>query len=352
MSRRPDASPLIAPESRAPRRRAAGRHTSLIDDAADERPVEGTGQLPATGLSGGGTRVRIRGEAGRDEYPGADPPGSPADTVVMGGPGLFGGPLPRDGSSATWPRIGVNREPPPRPWYKNRARLTITAAGLAVVAFAGFLGVPALLRTLGVGAGTQSGFCPLCQFPVPSSAPVPAGAMPPPASPAAPAPAAKPHATASARAAVAASPAATAAPPRTAPASQPTTSPLVVTYSVQPESGGQFDGQVTIDNRGASAITNWQLIVALPGDTVSAVQNAEITDSSDVLFLSPAPDDLSIAPGATVTVSIFASGGTTNPAECSLDGVPCQLPVSQGSRTLTAIALARQPYAVGALSKP
>jgi hypothetical protein len=48
---------------------------------------------------------------------------------------------------------------------------TVATAGLAVVAFAGFLGVPALLHTLGVGA--QSGLCPLCQFPVPSSAPVP-----------------------------------------------------------------------------------------------------------------------------------------------------------------------------------
>jgi hypothetical protein len=95
----------------------------------------------------------------------------------------------------------------------------------------------------------------------------------------------------------------------------------VVTYSVLPGPGGQFDGQVTIGNQGTSAINNWQLIVASPDDTVSAVQNAEFSDNNDVLFLSPAPDDLSIAPDTTV----IASGSTTDPAECSFNGVACRL---------------------------
>ena len=247
------------------------------------------------------------------------------DLGDLGDLGLFGGPSPRDGSPGSWPRIGVNREPPPRSWHQNRTRLIIATAGLAVVAVAGFLGVPALLHTLGVGAGAQSGLCPLCQLPVPSSAPVPAGAMAAPASPAAPATKPRQKVTTPARATAAAAPPAAPAPPaRATPASRATSS-LVVTYSVLPGSGGQFDGQVTIGNQGTSAISNWQLIVALPADTVSAVQNAEFSDNNDVLFLSPAPDDLSIAPDTTVTVSIFASGSTTYPAECSFNGVACRL---------------------------
>ena len=53
------------------------------------------------------------------------------------------------------------------------------------------------------------------------------------------------------------------------------------------------------------------------------MQNAEISDQNDVLFLSPAPDDLSIAPGGTVDVTIFGSGPATTPAECSFNNVAC-----------------------------
>jgi endoglucanase len=97
-----------------------------------------------------------------------------------------------------------------------------------------------------------------------------------------------------------------------------------VTYTAIHTGGGGFTGQVTVVNRGTDAITGWQMVVALPGDTVSAVQNAEFTDDNDVLFLSPAPYDLSIAPGGTVTVSIFASGPDSTPAECSFNNVACQ----------------------------
>ena len=64
-------------------------------------------------------------------------------------------------------------------------------------------------------------------------------------------------------------------------------------------------------------------MVALPHNTVFAVQSAEISDQNDVLFLSPAPDDLSIAPGGTVDVTIFGSGPTTTLAECSFNNVAC-----------------------------
>ncbi len=89
-----------------------------------------------------------------------------------------------------------------------------------------------------------------------------------------------------------------------------------------PGPGGQFDGQVTIGAQGTSAINNGQLIVALPDDTVPAVQNAEFSDNNDVLFLSPAPDDLPIAPDTTVTVSIFASAAPPIPRSTRSTGWP------------------------------
>ncbi|HEY0718990.1 MAG TPA: cellulose binding domain-containing protein, partial [Streptosporangiaceae bacterium] len=88
--------------------------------------------------------------------------------------------------------------------------------------------------------------------------------------------------------------------------------------------GSNFTGQITVTNRGPAAVTGWKLVVALPGDTVSAVQNAEFTDDNDVLFMTPAPYDLSIGPGSTATITIYASGPDPAPAECSFDNVSCQ----------------------------
>jgi hypothetical protein len=338
-------------------RAAGGRHTSLIGGTDDSGP----GGYPADdpGRYGQGTRVTIRGDTGHQPWPdgpGASEPGETgyltgpgsrassdyrpgsgssepgragyrpgsgyrpggyeSDTVVIGDLGLFSSRRPAD-----WPKVGVSREPPRRPWFQNRARLAIAATGLAAVGIGGFVGVPALLQALGVDTGSQSGSCPVCQFPIPSSAAVP------PDSGSAPASSATSPARASTRTrAVPASPPAPAAvvrQPQSTPAGQ-TISPLSVTYSATPGSGGQFTGQVTVVNRGAAPITNWQMVVALPHDTVSAVQNAEISDQNDVLFLSPAPEDLSVPPGGTVVVSIFASGPTATPAACSFNNVPCQ----------------------------
>jgi Cellulose binding domain len=341
---------LTAPRRPGPvatrRRPGGGRHTSLVGSADDDSPPAGypdsspgypagypAGHPANDALYSQGTRVYIRGESGGEPWSGGSRPrggpggsgtgyrsggadtGNWADTVVMGDLGLFGG-----SRTGEWPKVGVNREPPPRPWFQNRARLAIAAAGLATVGFAGFVGIPALLNALGIGTGSQGGPCPVCQFPIPSSAAVAPGSGSSPAT--------APSATSSARTGTQTAPASPPPPvavvpqPRSTPAGQ-TIAPLSVTYSATPTGNGQFTGQVTVINQGSAPVTNWQLVVALPYDTVSAVQNAEISDQNDVLFLSPAPDDLSIAPGGTVVVSIFASGSMTTPAECSFNNVPC-----------------------------
>jgi hypothetical protein len=77
-------------------------------------------------------------------------------------------------------------------------------------------------------------------------------------------------------------------------------------------------------NDGTAPISNWQLVVALPLDSVSAVQNAEFSYDSDVVFATPAPGDPPISPGGTLVVTIDASGPTTAPADCSFGQVACQ----------------------------
>ncbi len=304
------------------RKRRLGRHTGLLagDEHPGPEPALDDGWLPldstvpaapvdpAGPVGGvaegrraywasleGGTRVSIRGQE----------PSAGSDTVVLGDPGLFRRPPPG---------IGINRPVPARPWYRRRGPVLTLAISLVMVVTTGILAAPPLLAALGVGAQT----CQQCALPIPSTAAIG------PASPAMSAPAAP-----SARATRPATPTRTASTPATPPAvvapqpMQTAPAPVTATYSYA-GSGSGFTGQITVVNQSGAPISDWQLVVALPGDDVSAVQNAEFRDDNDVLFMTPAPADLTIAPGASVAVTIYASGPTQTPAECSFNTVACQ----------------------------
>ncbi len=287
----------------ATRRRGRGRHTSSVGAASDgrdhvDRAVEAWPARPAhrPGLGAGGARVYIRGEE----------PQPAADTMVLGG--LSRGRPTRPAAAAA----------PVRPRYRKQGRLALVAAGLALVVVAGYLGVPPLLSALGLGPPVV---CRVCQLPIPSSAAIGAGAgafatpsssRPRPSSPAR---------TASAPATAPAAPVAV-PPPATATGSAPPPA-LEVSYTAIPVAGG-FTGQVTVVNQGSATISGWRLVVALPGDTISAVQNAEFTEDQGVVSMTPAPYDLTVTPGNEVTVSIYASGPVRTPAECTFNDVTCR----------------------------
>lgn len=124
-------------------------------------------------------------------------------------------------------------------------------------------------------------------------------------------------------------------PDRSTSAAVPTSpgAPPGVTYQATAQAGGGFTGQITVVNHGSCPISNWQLIVALPLDSVSAVQNADYSFDSDGVFASAAPGDPAIAPGGTLVVTIDASGPTMTPADCSFDNVACQ----QSHRSVTQV---------------
>jgi hypothetical protein len=301
------------------RKRPLGRHTSLLADGEHPGPelapddgwlppdptVPVAPAAPAAPASDaaefnraywasleGGTRVSIRGQ-------------EPSDTMVLGEPGLFRRPPPG---------IGINRPVPARPWYRRRRPVLLLAISLLTVAVTGFLAIPPLLAVLGIGAQT----CQQCALPIPSTQAVG------PASPTMSAPASQP-----ARPTASATPTRTASAPVTPPvlvAPQPMQTappPVTATYSSAGSASG-FTGQIIVVNQSSAPISDWQLVVALPGDDVSAVQNAEFNDDNDVLFMTPAPDDLTIEPGASITVTIYASGPTQTPAECAFNNIACR----------------------------
>ncbi len=249
-----------------------------IAPVAPAPPASGTAQISRAYWARleGGARVSIRGQE----------PSAGSDTLVLGEPGLFRRPPPG---------IGINRPVPARPWYRRRVPVLSLAISLVMIAVTGILAAPPLLAALGIGAQT----CPQCALPIPSTPAIG------PASPAMSAPASRP-----ARPTVPATPTRAASAPATPPAvvapqpMQTAQAPVTATYS-SAGSGSGFAGQITVVNQSGAPISDWQLVVALPGDDVSAVQNAEFNDDNDVLFMTPAPADLTIEPGASIAVTIY-----------------------------------------------
>jgi cellulose binding protein with CBM2 domain len=91
-----------------------------------------------------------------------------------------------------------------------------------------------------------------------------------------------------------------------------------------------FSGQVTITNRGAATISDWQLGLGLPGDQIRFVWNADGRLDGGVLALKPSGQDRPIQPGGSLTVFFWGAGPTTNPVSCSYDGAACTLVAGTG----------------------
>ena len=106
-----------------------------------------------------------------------------------------------------------------------------------------------------------------------------------------------------------------------------TTSPkpkVVVRYLVDSQGFGGFQGQVRVVNDGTQPIAGWQIVIALPDDTVTAVQNAGGLVSHGILLLQPA-DAAEVVPsgGGTLNVFFVAEGTETIPAACTFNGIAC-----------------------------
>ena len=99
---------------------------------------------------------------------------------------------------------------------------------------------------------------------------------------------------------------------------------MVVRYLVDSQGSGGFQGQVQVVNDGTQPIAGWQIVVALPDDTVMAVQNAGGFVSNGILLLQPA-DAAEVVPpgGGTLNVFFIAEGTETIPAACTFNGITC-----------------------------
>jgi len=99
---------------------------------------------------------------------------------------------------------------------------------------------------------------------------------------------------------------------------------VVVRYLVDRQWPGGFQAQVQVINNGTQPIADWQVVVALPADTVTSVQNASGFVSNHILLLSPASAAQVVPPGGgTLDVFFVASGTETVPAACAFNRTTC-----------------------------
>ena len=100
-------------------------------------------------------------------------------------------------------------------------------------------------------------------------------------------------------------------------------SKVVVRYLVDSQLLGEFQGQVQVVNDSTQPIGNWQIVIALPDDTVTAVQNAGGLISHGILLLQPADVAEVVPPSGTLNVFFVAEGTETTPAACAFNGIAC-----------------------------
>ncbi|MGH3210211.1 MAG: cellulose binding domain-containing protein, partial [Trebonia sp.] len=103
--------------------------------------------------------------------------------------------------------------------------------------------------------------------------------------------------------------------------------PLAASYQPGAGWGTGYDGQYTITNAGAAAVTGWTLAFTLPAGTgLSSLWDGSYTDDSGQVTVTNDGWDATIQPGATVTVGfVTESAGTAGqPAGCTINGAPCQ----------------------------
>jgi hypothetical protein len=117
--------------------------------------------------------------------------------------------------------------------------------------------------------------------------------------------------------------------PGPSPAPQPTASApsgpgLTITYSTPDVWDGGFQGEFTIVNNGSTTVSNWQVVITLPGDQVDTAWDANWQPGpAGTVILTPASYDTPLKPGASQQVNFEATGDTVEPASCTFDGSAC-----------------------------
>jgi hypothetical protein len=268
-------------------------------------------------------RLRIRGPRHGRHRRG----GRPRPSVLLLDPPSATGLPPYRMSAIPLPRARATRLIP-----TAAVALTLaTATGLAVALSSGGMG------TAGTGTGPGPGFTPAMlpsatasgaspgsagapQASQPAHAPAPPGVTRPPSTRGTPSSSTPSPAAPSATALPTTAPT-TVPPPTARPTSRP---PITVRYRVVSQWDRGFEGEVAVVNNGRSPISDWQVVLALPGDQFAAVSaNASGYASNHILLLHPASYANQVPANGILRVLFTAYGAELAPELCAFNDTAC-----------------------------
>ncbi|GAA2005444.1 cellulose binding domain-containing protein [Catenulispora subtropica] len=87
-----------------------------------------------------------------------------------------------------------------------------------------------------------------------------------------------------------------------------------------------YRAAVTVTNTGAVPLTGWRLTFHLTGASLhQPTDTGETAMSGDVVTVTPADWHPTLAAGAAITFGFGFDGALAAPAECRIDGAPCEL---------------------------
>jgi hypothetical protein len=108
------------------------------------------------------------------------------------------------------------------------------------------------------------------------------------------------------------------------PSTAATQAAITVTYVVVSDGNADLVAKITVTNTGHSAISGWQIVVALPDDQFTAVSdNASGYASHHVLLLQPATYADSVPAHGTLSVFFSAFGPQATPELCAFNNITC-----------------------------
>nr|WP_285761995.1 glycosyl hydrolase family 18 protein [Nocardiopsis ansamitocini] len=102
---------------------------------------------------------------------------------------------------------------------------------------------------------------------------------------------------------------------------------VTVVYSEGSHWGSGYSGQFTINNSGATALSDWNIAITLPsGVSISSLWNAQMARSGATYTLTPPAWGASVPAGGSYSIGfngVGGSSGATQPTGCTVNGDPC-----------------------------
>jgi cellulase/cellobiase CelA1 len=99
-----------------------------------------------------------------------------------------------------------------------------------------------------------------------------------------------------------------------------------VQFKVTSHWGDGYRADVTVTNTGTAPLTGWRLTFQVTGATLhQPTDTGETAMSGDVVTVTPAGWRPVLTAGAAATFGFGFDGALAAPADCRIDGKPCEL---------------------------